>query len=191
MYFVDIETEIIDGFPDAETAPTRVLSISVVYDDKIILLGLKEMPQDMQDRIINNTNKYFEKFNIRNETRTTSGITQITVLTSPRPNGQTFTCEHNCYYCPNEPAHEGNNWTPQPRSYLFGEPAVLRANENKFDMFLAVVPKNDDNKPSSLAVINGNSNFIRRIFTILNINQDIAFVDVYLIILFKCNAGIV
>ena len=63
MYFVDIETEIIDGFPDAETAPTRVLSISVVYDDKIILLGLKEMPQDMQDRIIENTNKYFKKFN--------------------------------------------------------------------------------------------------------------------------------
>ena len=78
-------------------------------------------------------NKYFEKFNIRNETRATSGITQITVLISPRPNGQDFTCEHNCYYCPNEPAHEGNDWTPQPRSYLFGEPAVRRANENKFD----------------------------------------------------------
>ena len=63
MYFVDIETEIIDGFPDAETAPTRVLSISVVYDDKIILMGLKDMPQDMQDRIIENTNQYFKKFN--------------------------------------------------------------------------------------------------------------------------------
>jgi ELP3 family radical SAM enzyme/protein acetyltransferase len=79
------------------------------------------------------SNKHFEKFNIRNETRATSGITQITVLTSPRPNGQDFTCEHNCYYCPNEPAHEENNWTPQPRSYLFNEPAVRRANENKFD----------------------------------------------------------
>lgn len=63
IYFVDIETEIIDGFPDAETAPTRVLSISVVYDDKIILLGLKDMPQDMQDRIIKNSNEYFKKFN--------------------------------------------------------------------------------------------------------------------------------
>jgi DNA polymerase elongation subunit (family B) len=62
IYFVDIETEIIDSFPDAETAPTRVLSISVVFDDKIILMGLEEMPQDMQDRIIKNTNKYFEKF---------------------------------------------------------------------------------------------------------------------------------
>jgi DNA polymerase elongation subunit (family B) len=62
IYFIDIETEIIDGFPEASEANTRVLSISIVYDDKIILLGLKEMTQDMQDRIIKNTNKYFEKF---------------------------------------------------------------------------------------------------------------------------------
>ena len=63
IYFIDIETEIVDGFPDAETAPTKVLSISIVYDDKIILLGLKDMPDDMQERIRTNTNKYFEKFN--------------------------------------------------------------------------------------------------------------------------------
>lgn len=62
IYFIDIETEIIDGFPEASEANTRVLSISIVYDDKIILLGLKEMPEDMQTRIIDNTNKYFEKF---------------------------------------------------------------------------------------------------------------------------------
>lgn len=74
IYFIDIETEIVDGFPEAsdvkdldgnvlkEGAATQVLSISIVYDDKIILLGLKEMPDDMQDRIIANTNKYFEKF---------------------------------------------------------------------------------------------------------------------------------
>jgi DNA polymerase elongation subunit (family B) len=74
IYFIDIETEIIDGFPEAadvkdaagnvvkEGAITQVLSISIVYDDKIILLGLKEMPEDMQERILNNTNKYFEKF---------------------------------------------------------------------------------------------------------------------------------
>jgi DNA polymerase elongation subunit (family B) len=74
IYFIDIETEIVDGFPEAadikdqdgnvtkEGASTQVLSISIVYDDKIILLGLKEMPEDMQERIINNTNKYFKKF---------------------------------------------------------------------------------------------------------------------------------
>jgi len=74
-YFIDIETEIVDGFPEAadvkdaagnvtkEGACTQVLSVSIVYDDKIILLGLKDMPDDMQERIVNNTNKYFEKFN--------------------------------------------------------------------------------------------------------------------------------
>jgi len=75
IFFIDIETEIIDGFPEPadikdpngnvikEGASTQVLSISIVYDDKIILLGLKEMPEDMQDRILENTNKYFKKFN--------------------------------------------------------------------------------------------------------------------------------
>lgn len=65
--------------------------------------------------------------------RNLSGVTVITVLTSPRPDGQEFSCKHNCYYCPNEPAHEDNNWTPQPRSYLSKEPAVARANRNDFD----------------------------------------------------------
>jgi DNA polymerase elongation subunit (family B) len=74
IYFIDIETEIVDGFPEAadvkdaagnvikEGASTQVLSISIVYDDKIILLGLKDMPDDMQERIRVNTNKYFQKF---------------------------------------------------------------------------------------------------------------------------------
>ena len=77
-------------------------------------------------------NKYFESLNVVKTCRTSSGITQITVLSSPYPNGEEFSCEHNCY-CPNEPAHEGNNFTPQPRSYLYHEPAVRRANENRFD----------------------------------------------------------
>ncbi len=75
IYFIDIETEIVDGFPEAadildndgnlkkEGAATSVLSISIVYEDKIILLGLRDMPEDMQERIKTNTNKYFEKFN--------------------------------------------------------------------------------------------------------------------------------
>ena len=61
-----------------------------------------------------------------------SGINQITILTSPTPSGQDFSCKHDCFYCPNEPAHEDNNWTPQPRSYLSKEPAVQRANRNHF-----------------------------------------------------------
>lgn len=74
---------------------------------------------------------FIQKRSVRN----LSGVTIITVLTSPRPHGQEFSCKHNCYYCPNEPAHEGNNWTPQPRSYLSKEPAVARANRNDFDAY--------------------------------------------------------
>ena len=77
-------------------------------------------------------NKFLELMLMKAPSRDISGINQITLLTSPHPHNQDFSCKHNCYYCPNEPAHEGNNWTPQPRSYLFKEPAVLRANRNKF-----------------------------------------------------------
>lgn len=65
MYFVDIETEIdptTGAYSQPEDPNGRIISISVVYDNKIILMGLEEMPDDMQSRIINNTNKYFEKF---------------------------------------------------------------------------------------------------------------------------------
>jgi DNA polymerase elongation subunit (family B) len=76
IYFIDIETEIDPdiGFPEpvdvydkdgnlkTEGAATRVLSISIVYEDKIILLGLKDMPKDMQDRIRDNTNEYFKDY---------------------------------------------------------------------------------------------------------------------------------
>jgi DNA polymerase elongation subunit (family B) len=65
MYFVDIETEIdptTGAYSQPEDPNGRIISISVVYDNKIILMGLEEMPDDMQSRIMNNTNKYFEKF---------------------------------------------------------------------------------------------------------------------------------
>ncbi len=77
-------------------------------------------------------NKFLELMLMKAPSRDISGINQITLLTSPHPHGQQFSCKHNCYYCPNEPAHKDNNWTPQPRSYLFKEPAVLRANRNHF-----------------------------------------------------------
>lgn len=57
--------------------------------------------------------------------RNLSGVTVITVLTSPYPNGQDFSCKHNCYYCPNEP--------DMPRSYLKQEPAVARGFRNRWD----------------------------------------------------------
>lgn len=63
-----------------------------------------------------------------------SGVLVVTIFTSAYPeyvdqNGilkkQAFSCKWNCHYCPNEPG--------QPRSYLQGEPGVLRANTHEFD----------------------------------------------------------
>ena len=64
-----------------------------------------------------------------------SGIISVTVFTSGHPEyidpktgearTQQFSCQWNCSYCPNEPG--------QPRSYLKGEPGVMRANRSNFD----------------------------------------------------------
>ena len=62
---------------------------------------------------------------ITSRCRGLSGVSVITVFLSPYPDGQKFSCKWNCSYCPNEPG--------QPRSYLFAEPGVLRANQNGFD----------------------------------------------------------
>jgi ELP3 family radical SAM enzyme/protein acetyltransferase len=79
---------------------------------------------------------------IKKKQKSNSGVLVITVLTSAHPeyidedgNKQIgkFSCKHDCAYCPNEKGHSENNWTDQPRSYLFSEPAVLRANDNNFD----------------------------------------------------------
>ena len=74
---------------------------------------------------------------VNKPTRSASGVLPVTVFTSPKPTWeekhgnttiiktQNFSCDWNCYYCPNEPN--------QPRSYLLKEPGVLRANQNDFD----------------------------------------------------------
>src|SRR5574344_1342241 len=74
-YFVDIETFVGDnGFPEAadilddngnvikEGAATPILVISIVYDDKIIVLGHKELPDGAEQRIIDATNIYLKKY---------------------------------------------------------------------------------------------------------------------------------
>lgn len=84
-----------------------------------------------------------EKLICKKPSRSISGITSITLVMDSHPNGQAFSCRHNCYYCPNEPAHEGNNFQDQPRSYLFNEPAVRRANTNKFLAFEQMIDRMD------------------------------------------------
>ena len=93
-------------------------------------------------KYLNLENQHLRNLITKKKCKSNSGVLVITVLTSAHPqytdeDGKVktarFSCKHDCAYCPNEPAHEGNNWVAQPRSYLYSEPAVLRANANDFD----------------------------------------------------------
>jgi DNA polymerase elongation subunit (family B) len=64
-YFVDIETEIVDGFPKAEEAKSRILSFSIITPDrKAIVLGLEDMAPDKIQKIQDDTNEYFKDFDM-------------------------------------------------------------------------------------------------------------------------------
>ena len=168
-------------------------------------------------------NESILEYSLKKKTRSSSGVSVLTILTSPTPeytdfNGkrvkQSFSCGQNCAYCPNEPEIKLNlrveevfsdkqrisvsteddigivrlltyiinndkiyevndcfNFTnksfiielkndfdfndfrfndtiigvkgEQPRSYLSTEPAVLRANRNKFDAVLQIYDRTD------------------------------------------------
>jgi DNA polymerase elongation subunit (family B) len=67
MYFMDIETEILDKFPDPVSAETRVLSVAIVFKEEVLCMGLRPLSEmqiaDMQAKI----NEYFKKFNKKYE----------------------------------------------------------------------------------------------------------------------------
>ncbi len=67
IYFIDIETAL-DPNTGAYSKPIdaqgQILSISIVYQDKIILLGIKELSEEIQKRIIDKANAYFAKYNV-------------------------------------------------------------------------------------------------------------------------------
>jgi len=84
----------------------------------------------------------FKQKLIKKVQKSQSGIVSITVLTSGTPEYTdasgvrvkgTFSCLHKCSFCPDEKPSEANQWVQQPKSYLYTEPAVLRANQNDFD----------------------------------------------------------
>ena len=88
-------------------------------------------------------NNLFEQLIVKKPSRSISGINSITVVMSPYPNGQSFSCKHDCFYCPDEPAHKGNLNQAQPRSYLYHEPAVRRANRNGFRAYDQMIDRLD------------------------------------------------
>ncbi|MDX9893564.1 MAG: tRNA uridine(34) 5-carboxymethylaminomethyl modification radical SAM/GNAT enzyme Elp3 [Patescibacteria group bacterium] len=65
-----------------------------------------------------------ERFLLKREIRTLSGVAVITVLTKPYP------CPGNCIFCPGQKG--------MPKSYLSNEPAVMRAIGSQFDPFKQV-----------------------------------------------------
>ena len=92
-------------------------------------------------RIELNNPTFFQAL-LKKKVRGQSGVLPVTIFTSARPeytdkNGkrkkQNFSCKHDCWYCPLEPANENNNFVEQPRSYLTQEPGVLRANVHNYD----------------------------------------------------------
>tara|TARA_Y100000389_G_C17465864_1_gene525461 strand:- start:3000 stop:4769 length:1770 start_codon:yes stop_codon:yes gene_type:complete len=105
-------------------------------------IELRKMDLVASYKTLGLNNPSFYKIILKKAMRSQSGVLVVTVFTSAHPEYTTddgirkiqdFSCKHNCYYCPNEPGHEGNNWVAQPRSYLTKEPGVLRANSVNYD----------------------------------------------------------
>lgn len=62
-YFVDIETEIVDGFPKPEEAKSRILSFSIITPErKAIVLGLEDMSSEQIKKIEDDTNNHFKDY---------------------------------------------------------------------------------------------------------------------------------
>jgi ELP3 family radical SAM enzyme/protein acetyltransferase len=64
--------------------------------------------------------------------RNSSGVNAFAILLPPFPDGQAFSCAHDCHYCPNETVANGAE-NDMPRSYISEEPAVARGLRNGWD----------------------------------------------------------
>ena len=62
IYFMDIETEIVDGFPSQYDAKTRVLSIATVINEEVLLMGLKDISDKDLARMETDMLEYFKPF---------------------------------------------------------------------------------------------------------------------------------
>jgi len=65
IYFVDIETEVLDGFPDKNNPINKILTISIVDENRqCIVLGLKDLSSVQQGEIKSGMDKYLSKYNL-------------------------------------------------------------------------------------------------------------------------------
>ena len=64
IFFIDIETEILNSKPEPHLAPSKILSISIVFKNKVLVMGLDLLTKDEQESIKNDINtQYGLKFN--------------------------------------------------------------------------------------------------------------------------------
>lgn len=70
-----------------------------------------------------NENLELEKILITKKMRSHSGVLVVSVIMPP----DNFSCQYDCYYCPNDPRYS--------RSYYHGEPTVMRGERNNFDAY--------------------------------------------------------
>lgn len=62
MYFIDIETEVVDGFPKPEIAKEAITAISVVdLDYNMTVMGCKDLTEEEQFKLEKKVNNYFKK----------------------------------------------------------------------------------------------------------------------------------
>ena len=63
IFFFDIETEVTEGFPKPELAENKVLTISLVTpDNKIIVMGIGDLPDHQVNTINQRINNHFKEF---------------------------------------------------------------------------------------------------------------------------------
>jgi ELP3 family radical SAM enzyme/protein acetyltransferase len=86
------------------------------YNDMIIKNLLSEDP-------------HFRSLISKTPTRNSSGVNSFAILLSPEPNGKKHSCDHNCYYCPDQSKENGSD-VDVARSYILEEPAVARGFQN-------------------------------------------------------------
>lgn len=88
-----------------------------------LLFAYKCLIKKRHIKVRGDISKILQMKNVRSQ----SGIAVVSVLTKP------FPCPGNCLYCPSEKGI--------PKSYLSGEPAVMRAQINKFHPYKQVISR--------------------------------------------------
>jgi DNA polymerase elongation subunit (family B) len=65
IFFVDIENEILDKKPEPHLAESEIQSISIVFNNKVMVMGTRELSENQILSINDNINSYFEKYEIK------------------------------------------------------------------------------------------------------------------------------